>query len=164
MEANVNKGFALLFEMGCGKTLTAIAIAGAAYKGGYVKKVLVIAPTSVVAVWPKELEEFADFPFTVQTLLGDKRKRLKAISDLERYRYPKLKAAVINYESVWRDDIFESLQKYDADMIICDESQRIKTHDSKQSKAIHKLGDQARYKLILSGTPVQNNAIDIWSQ
>ena len=93
MEANVNKGFALLFEMGCGKTLTAIAIAGAAYKGGYVKKVLVIAPTSVVAVWPKELEEFADFPFTVQTLLGDKRKRLKAISDLERYRSPKLKAA-----------------------------------------------------------------------
>lgn len=164
MEVNVNKGFALLFEMGCGKTLTAIAIAGAAYKGGYIKKVLVIAPTSVVAVWPKELEEFADFPFTVQTLLGDKRKRLKAISDLERYRYPKLKAAVINYESVWRDDIFESLQKYDADMIICDESQRIKTHDSKQSKAIHKLGDQARYKLILSGTPVQNNAIDIWSQ
>lgn len=164
MEVNVNKGFALLFEMGCGKTLTAIAIAGAAYKGGYIKKVLIIAPTSVVAVWPKELEEFADFPFTVQTLLGDKRKRLRAISDLERYRYPKLKAAVINYESCWRDDIFEALQKYDADMIICDESQRIKTHDSKQSKAIHKLGDQARYKLILSGTPVQNNAIDIWSQ
>ena len=123
MEANINKGFALLFEMGCGKTLTAIAIAGAAYKGGYIKKVLIIAPTSVVAVWPKELEEFADFPFTVQTL-----------------------------------------QKYDADMIICDESQRIKTHDSKQSRAIHKLGDLARYKLILSGTPVQNNAIDIWSQ
>ena len=164
MEANINKGFALLFEMGCGKTLTAIAIAGAAYKGGYIKKVLIIAPTSVVAVWPKELEEFADFPFTVQTLLGDKRKRLRAISDLERYRYPKLKAAVINYESVWRDDIFEALQKYDADMIICDESQRIKTHDSKQSRAIHKLGDLARYKLILSGTPVQNNAIDIWSQ
>lgn len=164
MEVNINKGFALLFEMGCGKTLTAIAIAGAAYKGGYIKKVLIIAPTSVVAVWPKELEEFADFPFTVQTLLGDKRKRLRAISDLERYRYPKLKAAVINYESCWRDDIFEALQRYDADMIICDESQRIKTHDSKQSKAIHKLGDQARYKLILSGTPVQNNAIDIWSQ
>ena len=164
MEVNINKGFALLFEMGCGKTLTAIAIAGAAYKGGYIKKVLIIAPTSVVAVWPKELEEFADFPFTVQTLLGDKRKRLRAISDLERYRYPKLKAAVINYESCWRDDIFEALQEYDADMIICDESQRIKTHDSKQSRAIHKLGDQARYKLILSGTPVQNNAIDIWSQ
>lgn len=64
----------------------------------------------------------------------------------------------------WRDGLFEKLQEYDADLIICDESQRIKTHDAEQSKAIHKLGDQARYKLILSGTPVQNDAIDIWSQ
>lgn len=72
----------------------------------------------MVAVWPREFDEFADFPFTVQTLLGDKQKRLRAISDLERYRYPKLKAAVINYESVWRDDIFESLLKYDAEEAI----------------------------------------------
>ena len=159
-----NKGFALLFEMGCGKTITAIAIAGAAYQAGKINRVLVIAPTSVVSVWPKELEDFADFPFTARTLLGDKAKRLKAVSDLERYPYPCLKVAVINYESTWRDGVYEALSDYDADMIICDESQRIKTHDSKQSKAIHKLGDKARYKLILSGTPVQNNAIDIWSQ
>ena len=71
---------------------------------------------------------------------------------------------MINYESTWREGIFEALQEYDADLIICDESQRIKTHDAEQSKALHKLGDQARYKLILSGTPVQNNAIDIYSQ
>ena len=44
------------------------------------------------------------------------------------------------------------------------ESQRIKTHDAEQSKALHRLGDQARYKMILSGTPVQNEAIDIFSQ
>jgi len=160
----VNKGFALLFEMGCGKTLTAIAIAGAAYQAGYIDRLLVIAPTSVVAVWPQELAEMADFPFTCETLLGDKRKRLKGISDLKRYRFPKLKVGVINYESIWRDDVKEALLDYDADMVICDESQRIKTYDSKQSKAAHELGDKARYKLILSGTPVQNNAIDIWSQ
>lgn len=35
------KGFGLLFEMGCGKTLTAIAIAGAAYEKGAIEKVLV---------------------------------------------------------------------------------------------------------------------------
>ena len=72
--------------------------------------------------------------------------------------------AVINYESTWRDGIFEALEDYDADLIICDESQRIKTHDSEQSKAMHRLGDKARYKMILSGTPVQNEAVDIWSQ
>lgn len=160
----MNKGFGLLFEMGCGKTLTAIAIAGAAYEKKAIDRLLVIAPTSVVAVWPKELEEYAAFPYTVRTLLGDKKQRLKGISDLEKYRYPKLKVAVINYESTWREGIFEALQEYNADMIICDESQRIKTHDAEQSKAIHRLGDAAKYKLILSGTPVQNNAIDIFSQ
>ena len=159
-----NKGFGLLFEMGCGKTLTAIAIMGALYQEGKVDRVLIVAPTSAVAVWPHELADFADYPFTVETLLGDKRKRLKSLNDLTRYPYPKLKVAVINYESVWRDGIQDAIKTYDPDLIICDESQRIKTHNSKQSQAMHQLGDRARYKLILSGTPVQNNVTDIWSQ
>ena len=157
-------GFGLLFEMGCGKTLTAIAVAGAAYEMGKIDRALIIAPTSVVAVWPKELKEFADFRYTASVLLGDKKHRLKELESLKKYPFKGLKVAVINYESTWREGIFEALQDYDADLIICDESQRIKTHDAEQSKAIHKLGDQARYKLILSGTPVQNNAMDIFSQ
>lgn len=71
---------------------------------------------------------------------------------------------MINYESTWRPEILEKLKEFDADMVIADESQRIKTYDAAQSKAMHELGDQARYKLILSGTPVQTAAIDIWSQ
>ena len=121
MTGKASSGFAFLFEMGCGKTLTAIAVMGAAYQAGAVDRVLIIAPTSVVAVWPKEFDEAADFPVTCRTMLGDKRSRLKAISDLEKYRYPKLKVAVINYESCWREDIFEALLGYKADMIICDE-------------------------------------------
>ena len=164
MAATTNKGFGLLFEMGCGKTRTAIAIAGAAYQKGAIQRVLVIAPTSVVSVWPKEIAEVADFKVTCKALLGTKQQRIRMIEDLQAFPFKALKVAVINYESTWRDGLFEKLQEYDADLIICDESQRIKTHDAEQSKAIHKLGDQARYKLILSGTPVQNDAIDIWSQ
>ena len=72
--------------------------------------------------------------------------------------------AVINYESTWREGVFEALLDWDADMVIADESQRIKSHDAQQSRAMHQLGDKARYKLILSGTPVQNDAIDLYSQ
>ena len=151
-------------EMGCGKTLTSIAIMGALWEKGFVERVLVVAPTSVVSVWPKELEEYAAFPFTCRTLLGDKRQRLKGLNDLRHYRYKKCRVAVINYESTWRDGIYDALEEYDADMIICDESQRIKTYNSRQSEAMHKLGDVARYKMILSGTPVQNKFVDIWSQ
>lgn len=131
---------------------------------GKIDRVLIVAPTSVVAVWPKEFQEFADFRYTCRTLLGDKAHRLRELNDLQKFPFKAMKVAVINYESTWREGIFEALQEYDADLIICDESQRIKTHDAEQSKALHKLGDQARYKLILSGTPVQNNAIDIYSQ
>ena len=131
---------------------------------GKIERVLIVAPTSVVAVWPKEFQEFADFKYTCKTLLGDKTHRLRELNDLQKFPFKAMKVAVINYESTWREGIFEALQEYDADLIICDESQRIKTHDASQSKALHELGDQARYKLILSGTPVQNNAIDIFSQ
>lgn len=163
-EMPVNKGFGLLFEMGCGKTLTAIAVMGTGYKLGKLKRVLIVAPTSVCAVWPKEFQDYAAFPFTVKVLLGTKAQRLKDLSDLQRFPYPHLKVAVINYESTWREGIFEALDDFDPDMIICDESQRIKTHDAEQSKAMHQLGDKARYKMILSGTPVQNEAVDIFSQ
>ena len=83
MKGKISSGFAFLFEMGCGKTLTAIATMGAASQLGAIDRVLIIAPTSVVAVWPKEFDEAADFPVTCRTLLGDKRARLKSISDLE---------------------------------------------------------------------------------
>lgn len=161
---NRGKGFGFLFEMGCGKTLTAIAVAGAAYQMGKIEKVLIVAPTSVCSVWPKEFDDYATFKYKVNVMLGDKKQRLRELESLKAFPFKALKVAVINYESTWRDGIFEALKDWEPDLVIADESQRIKTHDANQSKAMHKLGDIAKYKLILSGTPVQNNAIDIFSQ
>lgn len=158
------RGFGFLFEMGCGKTLTAIATMGAAYEMGAIKTVLIIAPTSVCSVWPKEFDEYADFKYNVAVLLGDKQKRLAALRSLAAFPFEALRVAVINYESTWREGIFEALLDWHPDMIICDESQRIKEPKAKQSRAMHELGDAAKYKLILSGTPIQNNAIDLYSQ
>lgn len=164
MTAQTNKGFGFLFEMGCGKTLTAIMTMGALYQAGKIDKVLVCAPTSVCSVWPEDLEKFASFRYQARVLLGDKAKRIKMLNELNNYPFRGLKVAVINYESTWRDDIKEAIEEWHPDMVICDESQRIKTHDASQSKELHRLGDMAKYKLILSGTPVQNNAVDIFSQ
>ena len=169
------KGFGLLFEMGCGKTLTAIAIAGQGYKLGKVKKLLVVAPTSVVSVWPKEFDTFADFPYIVKAMQGTARKKIEALMSIgysiKAFRTEPLQVAVINYESAWRtnedkpnESIFDHLMKWKPDMVICDESQKIKTNTAEQSKAMHKIGDIAKYKLILSGTPIQNSAMDVWSQ
>lgn len=137
---------------------------GQLYRLGKAARVLVAAPASVCNVWPHDLKDYAAFPYHAETLLGEKKKRLEALATLEEWPFAGLRVAVINYESTHRDGIFEALQAYDADLIICDESQRIKNHSAAQSKALHKLGDAARYKLILSGTPVQNNAVDLYSQ
>lgn len=157
-------GFGELFEMGCGKTLTTIAVAGALYNLGKIDRVLVVAPTSVCSVWPHDLNQFAAFPWEARVLLGDKKKRLKALNELKNLPFKALRIAVINYESTHRDGIFEALAAYRPDLIVCDESQRIKNPSAAQSKALHKLGDAAPFRMILSGTPVQNNAVDLYSQ
>lgn len=157
-------GFGELFEMGCGKTLTTIAVAGALYNLGKIDRVLVVAPTSVCSVWPHDLNQFATFPWEARVLLGDKKKRLKALNELENWPIKALRIAVINYESTHREGIFEALAAYKPDLIVCDESQRIKNPSAAQSKALHKLGDAAPFRMILSGTPVQNNAVDLYSQ
>ena len=58
----------------------------------------------------------------------------------------------------------EALANWNPDMIICDESQRIKTPGAKQSKAMHRLGKRAKYKLTLTGTPVTQGPLDFFSQ
>ena len=158
-------GFGLLFEMGCGKTLTAIAIAGAMWEKAMVSRVLIVCPASVFVSWEQDFANFAAFPYYLQTLSGEKKQRLAGVQHLQSMKGSVLlQVAVINYEATFREGIAEALEAWDPDMIICDESQRIKTHSARQSKQMHRMGDKARYKLILSGTPVQNNAVDLYSQ
>jgi len=157
----MSKGAALLMEMGCGKTLTAIAAAGRGYLNNKLDRLLVICPTSVMAVWVKEFEEYADFEYTLEVLEGSMQQRtmkLKSLNDAKGI----LSVAVINYEATWR--LIDELLNWNPDMVICDESQRIKNHTARQSKAIHKLGAATKYKMILSGTPVQNSPLDLFSQ
>ena len=166
LSSKPSAGFGLLFEMGCGKTLTAVAIMGALYRQRKITRVLVVAPSSVCSVWPHDLAAFAAFPYEVRVLLGEKKQRLEALHSLTDYPNTanRLLVAVINYEATHREGIFEALDGYAADLIVCDESQRIKNPRAAQSRAVQMLGDRAACRLILSGTPVQNSAIDLYSQ
>lgn len=140
-------------------------VAGRMFLDEYIDHLLIVAPTSVCPVWPAEFARFADFPVRCSMILGTKEQRVRqlkllAARGLDSQR--SLRVAVINYESTWR--LEEELAAFQPDMIICDESQRIKSPSAKQSKCMHRLGDTARYKMILTGTPVQKDTRDIWSQ
>lgn len=166
----------LLFEQGCGKSLTAVAIVGRRFLRGQICRVLIVAPPSVVAVWPREFKDYADFPHEVVVLdQPGNAQRLKVLDHWTRAD-DVLQVAVINYEAFHTQReaspgskkkisvMGDALAAWGPDCIICDESQRIKTPGSVQSKALHKLATFARYRIILTGTPVTQGPLDFWSQ
>jgi SNF2 family DNA or RNA helicase len=73
-----------------------------------------------------------------------------------------LQVAVINYESAWR--LSEEIRAWRPDLVIADEGHKIKTHNTAVSKAMHRIGAGAKYRLLLTGTVVTNKAIDVFSQ
>ena len=66
-----------MMDMGTGKTISTVAVAGRMYLDGYIERLLIIAPTSVCAVWPAEFDKFGDFPCRVALLLGDHKTRVQ---------------------------------------------------------------------------------------
>lgn len=154
-----SRGAALLMEMGTGKTLTTIGVAGTMFQRELIKRLLIVAPLSITGVWREEFEKFADFPYTLTVLTGSGEKKKAALKNL---RGSGLQVVVINYESCWR--LEKELLKWQPDMIAADEGHKIKTHNTSASKALHRLGAKAKYRILLTGTPVTNKAMDIFSQ
>ena len=152
---------ALLMDMGLGKSLTSIAIIGQLYKENKIDKVLVVCPTSIISVWQKEFDKFADYEYHIESIVGStmtkRKEKLKALCHKQG-----LKVAIINYEATWRME--KELNIYKPNIIVCDESQKIKNPSASQSKTLHRLGAKATYKIILTGTPVQNSPMDVFSQ
>lgn len=157
--ASRSRGVALLMEMGCGKTLTAIGITGVLFQTGKINRVLVAAPLSILGVWESEFSQFADFPYTLTVLTGTSEKKRRQLKELSGEG---LQVVVVNYESarILADDLL----RYNANLVIADEAHKIKENRSKQSKAMHALGDKARYKLLLTGTLITNKELDVFSE
>ena len=60
-------GAALLIEMGCGKSLISVAVAGALSEESKIRKLLIVCPLSICGVWEEEFSEFADFDYFKRT-------------------------------------------------------------------------------------------------
>ena len=154
-----SKSVAILAEMGTGKTLISIGIAGQLYLKNEIKKLLIVAPLSITRVWEEEFAKFADFEYQATVLEGSSKKKNEELRNLFGN---KLQVAIINYESCWRME--KEIAEWKPDMIICDESSKIKNPQAKQSKALHRLGKLSKHNIILTGTPVTNTPLDFFSQ
>ncbi|MCL2509219.1 MAG: DEAD/DEAH box helicase [Oscillospiraceae bacterium] len=148
--------------------MTTIAVAGALYLDKKISRVLIVAPLSIVGVWEEEFAKFANFDYTLAVLEGTGAKKADTLRNLgwhklrDRDSSPPLAVAVVNYESAWRME--KDLAAWNPDLIICDEGHKIKSHNIAASKAMHRLGTRAKFRLLLTGTVITNKAIDVFSQ
>lgn len=144
---------ALFFECGLGKTLTAIAIIDyrKARKPGY--KTLVVCPNTIVENWKDEVEMHTDM--SSLPLVGTKQRRTKILKETS-------DVYIINYESA--RILYKELIDKEFDCVVLDESTAVKNPKSLQSKACYDICRVSRDKLILTGTPIMNNPLDMFGQ
>ena len=116
---------------------------------------LLIAPTSVVGNWYHELQKFAPHLSAVVHHGSDRAKETKAFKTLCRQH-----DVLITSFTLARKDA-KLLTGITWHRIVLDESQNIKNPKTAQTKAILKLN--ANHRLALTGTPVENRLLDLWS-
>jgi len=145
-----NLGGVLADDMGLGKTLEVIALIDTFYKEG---SSIVIAPTSLIFNWEMEFKKFApDIP--VEVIYG-----LSREGENIRNAYNQKKVLITSYESLRMDiDKYENMK---FKTIIVDEAQFIKNPDALKTLACKKL--KAESKFALTGTPIENSLMDLWS-
>lgn len=129
------------------------------FKNGSISRMLVVSPKSIVTVWEQEFEKFAAYPFTAAVLDGDSGKKADTIRHMNGSG---LQVVIVNYESCWR--LESEIVRWEPELIVCDESSKIKNPQAKCSKALHRLGRLSRFNLILTGTPITNSPLDFFSQ
>lgn len=152
-------GAGLLMEMGCGKSLVGLAVMGTLSRLSLIDRALIVCPLSITGVWESELQKFADYPYSLTILKGTMQKKKEQLGSLPK---SELQIVVCNYESMWR--LEAELQRFHPGLIIADEGHRLKDGTSRQSKAMHRLGDKADYRLLLTGTAITNKELDIYSE
>ena len=148
----ISWGGCLADDMGLGKTLQAITFLQY-LKNKYKNPTsLIICPTSLIFNWESELKKFAPkLKYHIFYGLG------RTFDD---GHYENFDIIITSYGTA-RNDI-ESLMSFEWEYIILDESQAIKNPDANTTKAMQLL--KSRNKLILSGTPLQNNTFDLYAQ
>jgi len=147
-------GFLIADDMGLGKTIQALAVINSLKKRGKIKKVLVSCPKNVKLQWGHEIEKFSDLTFTV--IDGYNRDKRFECYDEDSDIY------IINHDLLISDDDFEMIKKkIKPDLVVADEIHYFKSHGALRTKAIKKL--KPRYRLGLTGTPMQNKPVDVHS-
>ncbi len=137
-------------EMGLGKTIQAIGTAVLKKEIFDFKKTLVVCPASLKEQWKDEIEKFSNENAIIIQGTPDQRE--------EQYKSSTF-FFITNYESVIRDRLV--INKNSFDFLILDEAQRVKNYETKTANTLKRI--ESSHKLVITGTPIENKLIDIYS-
>ncbi|MEE1031696.1 MAG: DEAD/DEAH box helicase, partial [Ruminococcus sp.] len=148
-------GGILADDMGLGKTLQTITFLLSEFQeaGEEPRKAIIITPASLVYNWKNEFEKFAP-QLNVHTVTGTLKERRALMDTLENQAI-----LITSYQLLYRDE--ELYEKMSFDYQIIDEAQFIKNQGNQTTKAVKDI--QARFRLALTGTPVENKLSELWS-
>ncbi len=149
-------GACLADDMGLGKTIQTLSmlLREKETRGDLPGPVLLIAPTSVVTNWAKEIERFAP---NLRSFVHQGMHRLRGENFVEQAQATEL--VLTSYPLVRRDEaMFNQVEWFG---VILDEAQNIKNAETKQARAIRHL--PTGFRLALTGTPVENRLSELWS-
>jgi SNF2 family DNA or RNA helicase len=158
---NLGLNGCLADDMGLGKSAQVIARLvqereGKSKKGvTKVNPTLLIAPTSVVGNWQKEIEKFAPH---LRAVVHHGSQRIQDTDDFQE-AIADCDVLITSFTLARKDS--QILESVDWHRLVVDEAQNIKNPKAAQTKAILKL--PAQYRLALTGTPIENRLLDLWS-
>ena len=134
----LNDNFALFMEQGTGKTIPALMRILELLKSGEIRDALIVGPKSALGAWERDIEKFEP---------KDQRVLSHGVF-------------IINYDKVWR----MKTEDLPSDCIVLDEAHAIKNRTSRRSSFLLKHSARAKYRYLLTGTPISNGQLEnIWS-
>lgn len=139
-------------EMGLGKTIQTLAlIQTMIHENPASVPILIVCPTSLVHNWEAEAKKFTP---SLKMLLVGGGDREQLINELSKYEI-----VITSYAVIKRD--IELYKDIEFELLVLDEAQHIKNSDTLNARVCKQIN--ARHKLVLTGTPLENSPEDIWS-
>ena len=171
LEMSWNKEcFAYFMEMGTGKSKVLIDNISMLYDAGKINGAVIVAPKGVVGTWYKEQlpHHMADHVEYVSVLWQSNinKKQEKELSKLFKTNH-ELHVLIVNVEALSTKKGVDFVNKFlscHETLMAIDESTTIKNPQAKRTKSIIKLGESAKYRRILTGSPVTKSPLDLYTQ
>ncbi|KAL2095256.1 hypothetical protein ACEWY4_009975 [Coilia grayii] len=154
------KGGVLADDMGLGKTIQVISFLCGMYDSDLMQHCMLVMPTTLITNWVREFEKWVP-GMRVREYHGTSK-----VIRSKNLRKIQIKGGVLvtSYQMVLNN--WELLSSIDGkeffwDYVILDEAHKIKTSSTKTAKSVHAV--LAKHRVLLTGTPVQNNLREMWS-